>query len=93
VGARVAERRQRLDPSQNRGRAVRARVPARVLQDAEAAEIAARSAYQMVRGAQKQRTQRIKTQRDELTRAEGAIRSAGKLDEREQAQRDELIVV
>ena len=69
------------------------RVPARVLQDAEAAEIAARSAYQMVRGAQKQRTQRIKTQRDELTRAEGAIRSAEKLAEREQAQRDELIVV
>jgi hypothetical protein len=47
----------------------------------------------MVRGAQKQRTQRIKTQRDELTRAEGAIRSAEKLAEREQAQRDELIVV
>ncbi|MDF2759538.1 MAG: hypothetical protein K0S99_2170 [Thermomicrobiales bacterium] len=47
----------------------------------------------MVRGAQKQRTQRIKTQRDEFTRAEGAIRSAEKLAEREQAQRDELIVV
>jgi hypothetical protein len=55
----------------------------RELQDAEAAATQARTAYQGARGAQKHRADRIKTQREELARAQAAINSARSLREKE----------
>jgi hypothetical protein len=64
----------------------------RDLAAAEAAEIAARKAYQVASGVRKFRADRIKTQHAELARAEAAIRSAQVVRGKEQAQRDELVV-
>jgi hypothetical protein len=55
----------------------------RALADAEAAVAVARTAYQGTRGAQKHRADRIKTQREELARAQTAINSARSLREKE----------
>jgi hypothetical protein len=65
----------------------------RALADAEAAVAVARTAYQGTRGAQKFRTERIKIQRQELARAEAAMRSTRSLRAKDQAQRDELVAV
>ena len=59
--------------------------------EAETRAVAARTAYQVARGAQKQRAERITTQRAEIARADAAIRSAENLLEREQTERSVLI--
>jgi hypothetical protein len=61
-----------------------------VLREAEAAAIAARTAFQAARGAAKSRADRIKATQAEIARAEGAIRSTQAVQAKEQAQRDEL---
>jgi hypothetical protein len=65
---------------------------ARALAEAEAAEKAARVAYQTIRGAQKFRADRIKTQRQELARAGAAIASVRRLREKEATERSTLAV-
>jgi hypothetical protein len=60
------------------------------MEAAEAVATAARKAHQGARYAQKERTRRIVTQREEVARAESAIRSAQSVRATEQAQRDEL---
>jgi hypothetical protein len=51
------------------------------------------TAYQTARGAQKFRTERIRTQREDLARAQAAIRSVQSLREKEATERSVLMMV
>lgn len=63
----------------------------RDLEDVEARLADARTVWQIARGVQKHRSERIKTQRAEIARASAAIRSAEKIAEREQTERSALV--
>jgi len=61
------------------------------LGEVEARLADARTVWQIARGAQRDRQERIKTQRAEIARASAAIRSAEKIAEREQTERSALV--